>query len=88
VIQNGPFYNASPNSKANVCSRFRIIHGVQDEVVPFDWSLKLMQLIVSEDIDVIFRKSGQHRLSEPADLKAIAQTLDQLIETLRPSPVS
>ncbi len=36
----------------NLCSN-RIIHGVEDETVPFERSLKLMEAIVAEDVDLV-----------------------------------
>jgi abhydrolase domain-containing protein 10 len=61
----------------------RIIHGVQDETVPFEQSLKLMELLKSDDVDLVYRKTGQHRLSEPEDLKLISKTLDDLLDQLK-----
>lgn len=61
----------------------RIIHGVEDETVPFERSLKLMEAVVAEDVDLIYRKKGKHRLSEDHDLKLISKTLDDLIEQLK-----
>lgn len=40
----------------NLCSN-RIIHGVEDETVPFERSLKLMEAVVAEDVDLVSDKN-------------------------------
>lgn len=40
----------------NLCSN-RIIHGVEDETVPFERSLKLMEAVVAEDVDLVSEKN-------------------------------
>jgi hypothetical protein len=42
-----------------------------------------MELLKSDDVDLVYRKTGQHRLSEPEDLKLISKTLDDLLDQLK-----
>ena len=60
----------------------RILHGVEDDIIPFERSMKLMELLTSNDVDLIYRKRGGHRLAELNDLKLLSQTLESLLEQL------
>ncbi|XP_070606255.1 palmitoyl-protein thioesterase ABHD10, mitochondrial [Erythrolamprus reginae] len=60
----------------------RLIHGLKDEDIPWQISMKLAENIVSGDVDIILRKSGQHRMIEKDDIKVIVYTVEDLIEQL------
>ena len=51
----------------------------QDIYVPHEVSIKLAQKISSNDVSVILRKSGDHRLSKKEDIKLLFVELDDLI---------
>jgi pimeloyl-ACP methyl ester carboxylesterase len=58
----------------------RLLHGLGDGSVPWQASLRLAERLDSRDVAVILVKGGDHRLSTPADLTRLAQTLDGLVE--------
>ncbi|XP_036376565.1 abhydrolase domain containing 10, depalmitoylase b [Megalops cyprinoides] len=60
----------------------RLIHGLQDEDVPWHVSLQVAERVLSTDVDVILRKHGQHRLSQKDDIKLMVYTIDDLIDKL------
>ncbi len=60
----------------------RILHVVEDEVIPFEKSMKLMELLTSDDVDIVYRKKGQHKFVARADLDLIGQTVDSLAQQL------
>lgn len=60
----------------------RILHGMQDPDVPWQTSLRLCQMLESDDVEAQFVKSGDHRLSQPHDLDRLGRTLDALIDSL------
>lgn len=60
----------------------RLLHGMADTDVPWRHSLRLIEALQSEDVNATFTKSGDHRLSEPADLKRLTDTLDGLCTQL------
>lgn len=60
----------------------RILHGMLDDVVPYEHGIKLSQLIASSDIDVTLRKSGDHRLCHDKDLELIGETMDKLVHKI------
>ena len=60
----------------------KIIHGVQDKSVPFIQSLDGMQLISTDQVELIFQKSGDHQMGSTDGLELIKKTLDDLITNL------
>ncbi|CAI5772871.1 AB hydrolase-1 domain-containing protein [Podarcis lilfordi] len=60
----------------------RLIHGIKDEDVPWETSMKIAERVVSTDVDIILRKAGHHRMKEKEDIKLIIYTVEDLIEEL------
>ncbi len=58
----------------------RLIHGTADAAVPWQTSLKIMEQVESADLEVTLVKDGDHRLSEPHDLRRLEAVIDGLIE--------
>jgi pimeloyl-ACP methyl ester carboxylesterase len=54
----------------------RLIHGQADPDVPWTRSLDLMRLIRSADVQTIFVKDGDHRLSRDADIALILRMIE------------
>ncbi len=60
----------------------RLLHGQQDEAVSWTWSLELMKLLRSADVQATFVKDGDHRLSRDSDLALLVATVSTLAESL------
>lgn len=60
----------------------RLLHGMKDEAVPWQTSLRLAERLAGADIAVTLVKSGDHRLSEPEDLARLTATLDALVQSI------
>ena len=56
----------------------RLLHGLADESVPWQQSLKLAERLASSDVVLALVKDGDHRLSRDADLARLARVLDGL----------
>ncbi|NCF17957.1 MAG: alpha/beta fold hydrolase [Haliea sp.] len=56
----------------------RLIHGQQDEDVPWQHSLAISEKLRGDDVELQFVKSGDHRLSEPQDLERLLATVGEL----------
>ncbi|WP_207063896.1 carboxylesterase [Motiliproteus sp. SC1-56] len=63
----------------------RLIQGMCDEDVPWQTALSLSDRLQSQDVEVQLVKQGDHRLSEPGDLKRLCRTLDALLDELEES---
>jgi pimeloyl-ACP methyl ester carboxylesterase len=56
----------------------RLLHGLADKSVPWQLSLRIAERLAGRDVAVTLVKDGDHRLSTPADLARLGQTLDAL----------
>lgn len=57
----------------------RLIQGQCDEDVPWQIALEIADRLRSADVEVQLVKSGDHRLSEPADLQRLRVAVEQLL---------
>ncbi|SDH08507.1 alpha/beta hydrolase [Roseospirillum parvum] len=62
----------------------RLIHGMKDADVPWRTALRIMEQVSGDDVECLFAKNGEHRLSEPADLKRLCHLLDTLLDHVAP----
>lgn len=60
----------------------RLLHGQSDAEVEWTWSLQLMKLLRSADVQAILIKDGDHRLSRDGDLTTLVATVSALMESL------
>ncbi len=58
----------------------RLLHGQADPDVPWELSLRLAARLTGADVRVTLVKDGDHRLSRPADLALLAETLLPLLD--------
>ncbi|MFY9590282.1 alpha/beta hydrolase [Rickettsia endosymbiont of Halotydeus destructor] len=56
-----------------------LIHGMLDEDVPYNLSVKLAEKIISKKIVIKLIKDGNHKLSRKEDLKIIVNSLEEII---------
>jgi len=64
----------------NVSCPVRIIHGVKDADAPSEASLLYMERLTTEDVDVILRKTGDHRLNSRDDHQLLLYEVDRLLK--------
>jgi pimeloyl-ACP methyl ester carboxylesterase len=62
----------------------RILQGLRDEDVPWQHALALVDLLAGDDVELTLVKDGDHRLSNPEDLRRLERTVGALID--RPPP--
>lgn len=56
-----------------------LLHGQADADVPWDISLRLAERLASEDVEVLLSKSGDHRLSRPADIARLLVAVEGML---------
>ena len=56
----------------------RILQGMSDDVVPPDYSRRIMDVITSPNASYTLIKGGDHSLSRPQDLNRLVQALEHL----------
>jgi len=57
----------------------RLLHGQRDEDVPWELSLQLAAALRSDNVQTLFIKDGDHRLSRDADIALLQDTYAQLL---------
>jgi pimeloyl-ACP methyl ester carboxylesterase len=70
LIGRGPVKIAAP---------VHILHGMQDEDVPWQGSLGLIDVLAGEDVRLTLVKDGDHRLSRPADIALLIGALEDML---------
>ena len=68
-VMDGPIAIAAP---------VRLLHGQRDAVVPWNTALRIAERVTAADCRVTLVKDGDHRLSRPADLLLLLDTVRQL----------
>ncbi|ELU01676.1 hypothetical protein CAPTEDRAFT_228211 [Capitella teleta] len=56
-----------------------LLHGMQDDVVPYTSSVALANQVFTQNVQLVFSKSSNHRFSQPDDIQLLFETLDLLI---------
>lgn len=59
----------------------RILQGFRDPDVPWQHALALLDLLTGDDVEFTLIKKGDHRLSEPQDLRRLTVTIASLTES-------
>jgi pimeloyl-ACP methyl ester carboxylesterase len=60
----------------------RLLHGIDDKDVPYTTSLRLAENLRTDDVEITLIKNGDHRLSAPADITRLTETLERLLNRL------
>lgn len=60
-----------------------LIHGMLDEDVPYEISLKLLEKITSKQMVLKLIKDGKHNLSREEDLKVMTNSLEEIINNIK-----
>ena len=68
-------FNKKINSKINVT----MIHGSKDEVVPLNYSRKVLKIFTQANKKLVIVKNGDHSLSSKLGLKKINVELDKIV---------
>ena len=58
----------------------RLLHGLDDRDVPWEFSSRLVQALTSSDVTLELVKGGDHRLSQQSDLARLSRILSALLD--------
>ena len=67
--------------KKNCNFPLRFFHGLEDSVVPIEYSYKLSKTLYSKDSLILLQEKGDHSLSSSADLKRIGKELLEITKS-------
>jgi len=80
------FINAKKNNILRKAFRFNkpviLIHGIKDKVVSVEMPKKIMRITTSNDIQIHFLKSSDHRLSSKKDLLTINNAITRIVSAI------
>ena len=65
--------------KINIKCPIRIIHGIKDEIVPWQINYKIEKKVSTKNLTITLIKNGDHSLSKNSDIKTITYTVGSLI---------
>lgn len=71
LLLNGPIAIESP---------VRLIHGYDDQEVPWTISARVLKNLTSPDATLLLVKNGDHRLSGPIDLARLTEAIEELLQ--------
>jgi hypothetical protein len=57
----------------------RLLHGQADPDVPWEFALRIAEQVATADVRIMLVKDGDHRLSRPADLALLSETVASLL---------
>ena len=60
----------------------RLLHGMQDQAVPWETTIRLSQALAGNNVQVRLIKDGDHRLSEPGQLAILGDTISDTLGLL------
>ncbi len=81
LIEEGRDHLLLQNGIALDCP-VRLIHGLEDQDVPWQTSLRLAEALSGRDVEVTLVKGAAHRLSEPTDLARLERSIEELTARL------
>lgn len=69
-------------ARLDISCPVRLLHGMRDEDVPWDFSRQVTEKLASQDVELHLVKDGDHRLSTPENLELLADVLDRLVKKI------
>ena len=60
----------------------RILQGMKDDPVPWQHAHKIVDALVSDNVELTFVKDGDHSLSRPHDLERLVRTVETIAALL------
>ena len=58
-----------------------LLHGIDDEVVPWETALRILDKVSSPSVNITLIKNGDHRLSSPTEIQQLKQTVKKMFKT-------
>ncbi|MHA1569944.1 MAG: alpha/beta fold hydrolase [Alphaproteobacteria bacterium] len=57
----------------------RLLQGMKDPDVPWEWVLRIADALASKDVEITLVKEGDHRLSEPGDIRRLVRAVKEVL---------
>ena len=83
LIESTRKYNMLHRHKIDIKCPIRIIHGLKDELVPYEYSLKFSEKVESQDVKLYIEKNMNHNLTIKNNLDCIVKVVEEFINELK-----
>ena len=83
LVEDGADHLHLQDDKINIHAPVRLLHGMQDEEVPWHTARRIMEKLASDDVTLHLDKAATHRFSEPAQLDMLGQTTAELVQRIQ-----
>ena len=67
----------------NIHCPVRLVHGMKDEDVPWEFSMTLNEKLASKQVSTLLVDDGDHRMSSERNIRAISKQLIRLIDDIK-----
>lgn len=82
LLDDGAAYRLLEQEELPIACPVRILHGQQDDSVPWKLSLKLAEKLRAQNVRLTLFKQSEHSLSEPSELVALTAACAELLAEL------
>lgn len=83
LVEDGAAHLLLQGGSININAPVRLLHGMQDEEVPWLVAQRIMEKLVSNDVTLQLDKTATHRFSEPAQLNMLGQSVADLVRSIQ-----
>lgn len=66
-------------AKMEINCPIRLLHGMADEDVPYEYASKIAEKVTSDDVEIHLLKTSGHRMSAPNELQLLRETFISLL---------
>ena len=77
---NSRQYEIDLDKKVDIQCPVRLVHGLNDSEVSPDQSMRLCKQMVSDNVDLVYRKMSPHQAASPTEIELVLSTLDRLLK--------
>jgi len=77
--ENSAKYELDLTQDIKIDCPIKILHGVCDDTIPYKNSLGIMEKIISNDVELIYRKQAEHRFSDEKSLKLLENCVERVV---------
>jgi len=83
LIESSKKFNMLNRNKIDINCKIRIIHGLKDPVVPYEYSIKFAKKVESNDVKLYLEKNMNHDLTLENNLKTMEKVVNEFINELQ-----
>lgn len=79
LLMDSKQYNLFNREKMEMNFPVRMIHGMEDALIPYSNSIRFAEKIICSDLELNLIKHADHRMSLPGNLDILKRTIDEIL---------